>query len=70
MKYHYYVKEAIDRLFRHAPATGRQERWDANTEEWVNVAPNLADDIYSGRVELEEITEFQVVEKYPKAMEA
>lgn len=70
MKFHYYVKEAIDRLFRYAPENGQQERWNANTGEWVNVAPYLADDIRSGRVELDEISEFEVVAKYPKAMEA
>jgi hypothetical protein len=56
VQFEYFVKAAINRLFRFDPRTGRQERWDNNACIWVNVAPDLADDIYSGRVEVDEIS--------------
>ncbi|WP_104169808.1 hypothetical protein [Cryobacterium sp. M23] len=67
MNFDYYVKEDIGRLFRWVPATNRQERWDDTTSTWINVAPNLADDIFSGRVDLDEITADKAKKDYPKA---
>lgn len=70
MKFEYYVKPAIDRLFRFEPETGLQERWDAGECMWVNVAPHLADDIYSGRVELDEVRAATAKSRYPTAFGA
>ncbi|WP_130176719.1 hypothetical protein [Cryobacterium sp. SO1] len=67
MDFDYYVKEDIGRLFRWAPATNRQERWDDSTSTWINVAPHLADDIFSGRVDLDEITAHKAKQDYPRA---
>ena len=67
MNFDYYVNVNVDRLFRWAPATNRQERWDDTTRTWINVAPNLADDIFSGRVDLDEITADKAEQDYPKA---
>ena len=69
MNFDYYVKVNADRLFRWAPATNRQERWDDTTSTWINVAPKLADDIFSGRVDLEEITADRARREYPRAFE-
>ena len=69
INFDYYVNEAIGRLYRYAPATGRQERWDENSGAWVTAAPSLADDIYAGRVELEEVTTEQAKIDSPKAFE-
>ena len=67
MNFDYYVKTAVDRLFRYAPTTGRQDRWDDARGTWTNVAPTLADDIYSGRSEMDEVTADRAKRDYPKA---
>ena len=64
----YYLNASIDRLFRFDSRTGRQERWDAEPGTWVSVAPYLADDIYAGRVELDEVSAVTAKETYPIAL--
>ncbi|MDH6235361.1 hypothetical protein [Cryobacterium sp. CG_9.6] len=67
MTFDYYVKQGIGRLFRWAPATNRQERWDDTSSTWISVAPYLADDIFSGRVDLDQITPEKAEQDYPTA---
>ena len=69
MNFDYYIDEGVDRLFRYVPATGQQDRWDDIPGTWANVAPALVDNIYSGKVGLDEVTADRAEQDYPRAFE-
>lgn len=69
MSFGYYIDEGIDRLFRFDDRTGQQDRWNDAPGTWANVAPWLADEIYSGKVGLDEVTAEFAERDYPRAFE-
>lgn len=67
MNFDYYIDEGVDRLFRYAHATGQQDRWNETSGTWTNVAPALVDNIYSGKVGLDEVAADRAALDYPRA---